>query len=208
MVTGVVRRQRVGRSGAPRAGGLARAPCREAIFPDVIIFEALHPDTPVPHRATSASAGYDLSAYLRGRTARVFRDGVMSERAAVARGDTFVLELAPGEKALVPLGFKMQLPPGIEAQVRPRSGTSVKTDLVIANAPGTIDPDYADEWCVPVKNGGARPLEIAHGERIAQAIFARFEAQEFSAGVVQRTSERNGGFGSTGTGSASAHRPS
>jgi len=180
---------------------------RQAILPGVIIFEALHPDTPVPHRGTSASAGYDLSAYLRGRTARVWRDGVMGERAAVARDGSFVLELAPGEKALVPLGFKAQLPPGVEAQVRPRSGTSVKTDLVIANAPGTIDPDYAEEWCVPVKNGGTRTLEITHGERIAQAIFARFEAHDFTMGSVQRTTERDGGFGSTGTAAATAHRP-
>ena len=174
----------------------------------MIIFEPLHPDTPVPHRGTSASAGYDLSAYLRGRTAKVWTHGVASERAAVARGDTFVLELEPGEKALVPLGFKAQLPHGIEAQVRPRSGTSVKTDLVIANAPGTIDPDYADEWCVPVKNGGTRTLTIMHGERIAQAIFARFEAHDFTTGSVKRTTERDGGFGSTGTGPAVAHRPS
>lgn len=170
------------------------------IFPFVIAFEALHPDTPIPHRGTSASAGYDLSAYLTGRTVRVFSGGHASERATESRGGTSVLVLAPGEKALVPLGFKIQLPPGVEAQVRPRSGTSVKTDLVIANAPGTIDPDYAEEWCVPVKNGGAAPLVIAHGERIAQAIFARFEALEFTPGRVQRTTERDGGFGSTGTG--------
>ena len=173
----------------------------------VIIFEPLHPDTPVPHRGTSASAGYDLAAYLIGRTVRVWTDGVSSERTVVVRGTTTVLDLAPGEKALVPLGFKAQLPPGVEAQVRPRSGTSVKTDLVIANAPGTIDPDYADEWCVPVKNGGTRTLTIAHGERIAQAIFARFDAQDFSTGNVTRTTERDGGFGSTGTGPAVAHRP-
>lgn len=174
----------------------------------MIIFEPLHPDTPVPHRGTSASAGYDLSAYLVGRTARVFTDGIASDRAAVMRGETFVLELAPGEKALVPLGFKAQLPPGVEAQVRPRSGTSVKTDLVIVNAPGTIDPDYADEWCVPVKNGGTRTLTITHGERIAQAIFAKFEAHDFLTGSVKRTTGRDGGFGSTGTGPAAAHRTS
>jgi dUTP pyrophosphatase len=104
----------------------------------------------------------------------------------------------------VPLGFKAGLPPGYEAQVRPRSGTSVKTDLVIANAPGTIDSDYPDEWCVPVKNGGTSPLVITHGERIAQVIISRFEALEFSAGTVARSTDRAGGFGSTGTG---AHSP-
>lgn len=168
----------------------------------MIKFESLHPDVPVPQRGTSASAGYDLAAYLSGRSVRIWHAGVASERAAAMDGGAFVLELLPGEKALVPLGFKAQLPTGTEAQIRPRSGTSVKTDLVIVNAPGTVDPDYAEEWCVPVKNGGTGPLKIRHGDRIAQAVFAKFEALEFSAGQVQRTTERAGGFGSTGTATA------
>ncbi len=166
----------------------------------MIIFEALHPDVAVPQRGTTASAGYDLSAYLNGRTVRIWTAGVASERPAEIREGVSVLVLQPGEKALVPLGFKAALPEGTEAQVRPRSGTSVKTDLVIANAPGTIDPDYAEEWCVPVKNGGTGALVIRHGERIAQAVFARFESHDFSAGTVRRTTERAGGFGSTGAG--------
>ena len=164
----------------------------------MIVFEALHADVPLPHRATSQSAGYDLAAYLRGNTVRVWAGPAQADRPTEERDGIHVLVLAPGEKALVPLGFKAQLPPGVEAQIRPRSGTSVKTDLVIANAPGTIDPDYAEEWCVPVKNGGTGPLVIRHGDRIAQAIFAKFEAQEFTIGTVQRTGERAGGFGSTG----------
>lgn len=188
----------------PPGGATVRPP---SDLSPVITFEALHADTPVPHRGTSASAGYDLAAYLKGRTVRVFSAGVPSERPAIHRGDGWVLELAPGEKALVPLGFKARLPDGVEAQVRPRSGTSVKTDLVIANAPGTIDPDYADEWCVPVKNGGAATLVVAHGERIAQAVFARFEVQEFTHGMVVRSTERDGGFGSTGTGPVAPQRP-
>lgn len=168
----------------------------------MITFESLHPDVPVPQRGTSASAGYDLAAYLSGRSVRVWHGGVASDRDAVAEDGVWTLELLPGEKALVPLGFKAQLPAGVEAQVRPRSGTSVKTDLVIANAPGTIDPDYAEEWCVPVRNGGSGPLTIRHGDRIAQAVFARFEAHDFNVGSVQRTTERAGGFGSTGTATA------
>jgi dUTP pyrophosphatase len=173
----------------------------------VIVFESLHPDVPVPGRGTSASAGYDLAAYLRGRMVRVWSAGSQSERAAEARDAGAVLVLAPGEKALIPLGFKAQLPPGVEAQIRPRSGTSVKTDLVIANAPGTIDPDYAEEWCVPVKNGGTAPLTIQHGDRIAQAVFARFEPQDFTLGTVHRTTERAGGFGSTGTSATGKLQP-
>jgi dUTP pyrophosphatase len=173
----------------------------------VIVFEKLYPDVPLPHRGTSASAGYDLAAYLTGQTVKVWSGSTPSDRPTETRDGLAALILNPGEKALVPLGFKAQLPPGIEAQVRPRSGTSVKTDLVIANAPGTIDPDYAEEWCVPVKNGGPDILIIKHGDRIAQAVFAKFDPQEFTLGTVQRTGERVGGFGSTGTSAVQPQQP-
>ena len=167
-----------------------------------IVFEALHPDVRPPQRSTAGSAGYDLSVYLASRSVRVWRDGVMHERPCQESKGSFSLTLAPGEKALVPLGFKARLPDGYEAQIRPRSGTSVKTDLVIANAPGTVDADYPAEWCVPVKNGGASPLVIAHGDRIAQMVLARFETLEFAPGTVARSTDRAGGFGSTGAGAA------
>jgi dUTP pyrophosphatase len=163
-----------------------------------IVFEGLHADVVPPRRGTAGSAGYDLAAYLAARTVRVWTGGVLHERPCVESGGAFALILAPGEKALVPLGFKARLPDGYEAQIRPRSGTSVKTDLVIANAPGTVDADYPDEWCVPVKNGGAQPLVIAHGDRIAQMVLARFEVLEFVEGSVGRSTDRAGGFGSTG----------
>jgi dUTP pyrophosphatase len=164
-----------------------------------IVFEALYPDVHRPARGTAGSAGYDLAAYLTARTVRVFRDGMMREVPCAAREGVFRLTLAPGGKALVPLGFKARLPDGFEAGIRPRSGTSVKTDLVIVNAPGTVDADYPEEWCVPVKNGGTTPLVITHGDRIAQMVISRFEALEFSDGVVVRSTDRAGGFGSTGT---------
>ena len=165
-----------------------------------ILFEGLHAGVRPPRRGTAGSAGYDLEAHLVSRTVRVWRQGVMHERPCLESGGAFSLTLAPGEKALVPLGFKARLPDGYEAQIRPRSGTSVKTDLVIANAPGTVDADYPDEWFVPVKNGGAAPLTIAHGDRIAQMVLARFEVLEFSEGGVVRSTDRSGGFGSTGSG--------
>ena len=154
-----------------------------------------------PARGTAGSAGYDLAAYLSSRTVRIWRDGVSHERPCIENNGAFTLTLAPGEKALVPLGFKARLPEGHEAQIRPRSGTSVKTDLVIANAPGTVDADYPDEWCVPVKNGGSAPLVIVHGDRIAQMIVARFEVMDFVDGAVMKTTTRESGFGSTGTNS-------
>jgi len=163
-----------------------------------IIFEPLHPDVRPPVRATAHSAGYDLAAILDGRTVTVFLDGVSSERPTERRDGRAVLVLHAGERALIPLGFRARLPEGIEAQVRPRSGTSLKTDIVIANAPGTIDSDYPDEWRVPVRHGGTRDLVITHGERIAQMVLARHEVLDFVSGVVAPTTDRTGGFGSTG----------
>jgi len=163
-----------------------------------ILFDPLHPDVAPPARATAHSAGYDLAAYLTGRSVRVFLDGAVTERPVELRDGRAALVLRPGERALVPLGFRAKLPEGVEAQIRPRSGTSLKTDLVIANAPGTIDADYPDEWCVLVRNGGTRDLVITHSERIAQMVLARYEVLEFTAGEVGRTTDRAGGFGSTG----------
>jgi dUTP pyrophosphatase len=164
-----------------------------------IIFEPLHADVVPPARATAHSAGYDLAAYLTGRTVRVFLNGVMSERAVETRNGRAVLVLHADERALVPMGFRAKLPVGIEAQIRPRSGTSLKTDIVIANAPGTIDADYPEEWCTPVRNGGPGDLVITHGERIAQMVLARHEVLPFTIGPVRATTERVGGFGSTGS---------
>ena len=163
-----------------------------------IIFHALHPDVAPPTRATEHSAGFDLSAYLTGRVVKVFVDGATHDRPVEQRDGKTVLVLHAGERALVPLGFRMRLPIGIEAQVRPRSGTSLKTDIVIANAPGTIDADYPEECCVPVRHGGTRDLVITHGERIAQMVLARHEVLAFTIGEVKPTTNRAGGFGSTG----------
>lgn len=163
-----------------------------------IVFEALFPGVEPPRRATAASAGHDLAACLRAGTVTVFVDGTPHPRAVEPDGETSSVVLAPGEKALIPLGFRARLPEGYEAQVRPRSGTSLKTDLVIVNSPGTIDADFPDEWMVPVKNGGRAPLRIRNGERIAQLVLARFETLDFADGTVQRSTDRAGGFGSTG----------
>lgn len=164
---------------------------------EAIVFEALHPGVRPPQRATAASAGHDLAACLLGGRVTVFLAGRPEPR-AVDPGDPPAVVLAPGEKALIPLGFRARLPVGYEAQVRPRSGTSLKTDLVIVNSPGTIDADFPDEWMVPVKNGGTAPLRITHGERIAQMVLAKYETLDFAAGTVARSTERAGGFGSTG----------
>ena len=163
-----------------------------------IAFQPLHDDVAPPRRATAGAAGYDLAAYLRGRAARIATAQGVVERPAVEREGEWTVDLAPGERALIPLGFKARLPAGYEAQVRPRSGASFKKGLEIPNAPGTIDADFPDEWMVIVRNGTDAPMRIAHGERIAQAVLARFEALDWAAASVEATTDRVGGFGSTG----------
>ena len=164
----------------------------------MVVFEPLHPDVRPPERATAGSAGFDLRAYLIGRRVRC-SDGVSlwETHAAEAEG-VWRLELPAGAMALIPLGFRARLPEGFEAQVRPRSGVSFKKGLQIPNAPGTVDADYPDEWLVPVRNATAGTVRIEHGERIAQAVFQRFEVVLWRHGVVDATTDRAGGFGSTG----------
>ncbi len=164
------------------------------------VIERLHDDVVLPAPATPGSAGHDLRAYLKGRTIR-HSDGVaQAERAAVEEKGTWCVTLGPGEMALIPLGFRTRLPVGIEAQIRPRSGQAFKHALTIPNAPGTVDADYAEEWMVIVRNDAPTARRIEHGERIAQVVFARYAVVELREGMVQRSTERTGGFGSTGRG--------
>ncbi|HTI65518.1 MAG TPA: dUTP diphosphatase [Gemmatimonadaceae bacterium] len=161
------------------------------------VVELLHADAQPPRRATEGSAGYDLCAYVRGRTIKCSDAQRTWEVAPESDSDT-TFALPPGVAALIPLGFKARLPHGIEAQIRPRSGTSFKKGLAIPNAPGTVDSDYPEEWLVLVRNPTPWPIPIAHGERIAQAVLARYEVLPVEDGKVSVTTSRVGGFGSTG----------
>ena len=160
--------------------------------------ERLHDDARLPERATAGSAGYDLRAYLRNRSVRVSDGNVQAEIATDAESGAWGVWLEPRQMALVPLGFRTRLPDGLEAQIRPRSGQAFKQALSVANAPGTVDADYAEEWMVIVRNDAAVPRRIVHGERIAQVVFARYQPLHLVEGSVQRSTERAGGFGSTG----------
>ena len=160
--------------------------------------ELLHDDAQPPKRATSGSAGYDLSAYLKGRAVRCSRDGRVWDDPARPDDDGAELVLPPATAALIPLGFKARMPVGIEAQIRPRSGLAFKKGLEIPNAPGTIDSDYPDEWMVIVRNPTDAEIRIAHGERIAQMVLARYEVLPIEMDAVGVTTDRVGGFGSTG----------
>ncbi len=169
------------------------------LVPDLeALVERLHDDVVLPSRATAGSAGYDLRAYLRRRTVRLSDGHEQRDVAATEQGDEWMIVLRPREMALIPLGFRTRLPEGVEAQVRPRSGQAFKHALTVPNAPGTVDADYAEEWMVIVRNDAPVDRRIAHGERIAQAVFARYVPLVLTESAVQRTTERAGGFGSTG----------
>lgn len=166
-----------------------------------VVFERLHPDVEAPERATEESAGYDLRAYLRNRRVRVHRAGSDGEcRVEPSAGEEGapVLRLLPGDRALVPTGFRARLPPGYEAQIRVRSSVALHRGLVVPNAPGTIDADYPDEWFVLLQNASRRERSVKHGERVAQAVLSRYEVIPWEEGRVGNTTDRRGGLGSTG----------
>jgi dUTP pyrophosphatase len=160
-----------------------------------VIVEALFPDARLPARGTRASAGLDLHAHLAGRTVRRCRAGESPREEAVGDGG---LMIEPGERVLVPLGFRARLPDGTEAQLRIRSSAAFVKGLTMPNAPGTIDADYPDEWMVMIRNDAGAPVQVEHGERIAQAVLAKFAAPQWEVGVVGRSTDRAGGVGSTG----------
>ena len=110
------------------------------------------------------------------------------------------LRLAPGKRTLVPTGLILELPPGFEAQVRPRSGLALRHGITVLNTPGTIDCDYRGEVMVLLANLGEAPFRIARGERIAQLVVQRVErARLVEVAAIAETRRGAGGFGSTGT---------
>lgn len=131
----------------------------------------------LPHYETRASAGMDLRANLsESRT------------------------LKPLERSIVGTGLFIELPIGIEAQVRPRSGLAAKKGITVLNAPGTIDADYRGEIGVILVNLSNEDFTINNGERIAQLVIAKHERAEWSeVQVLSETERGEGGFGSTGT---------
>ena len=135
-----------------------------------------NPDLPLPRRMTEGSAGFDL-------------------RACVPEPVT----LEPGERRLIPSGFRVALPDGCEGQIRPRSGLAVRHGLTLLNTPGTVDEDYRGEVKVLMINLGSQACTIHRGDRIAQMVVApvvRAEAGE--AQELPATHRGSGGFGHTG----------
>lgn len=106
--------------------------------------------------------------------------------------------LAPGETKLVATGLAIELPPGYEAQIRPRSGLALKYSITLPNSPATIDPGYRGELRVILHNLGRNSFEIQPGERIAQMVVARYEAIEWEEGGLGDSRRGDAGFGSSG----------
>jgi dUTP pyrophosphatase len=106
--------------------------------------------------------------------------------------------LEPGAPQLVSTGLIIELPPGYEAQVRPRSGLALRHAIAMPNAPGTIDPGYRGEVRVILLNLGREPYTVHAGDRIAQMIVARYEAVEWVEGELADSRRGAGGFGSSG----------
>ena len=106
--------------------------------------------------------------------------------------------LEPGVPSLVPTGLTIEVPPGYEAQVRPRSGLALKHAITMPNAPGTIDPGYRGELRVILMNLGREAYTVHAGDRIAQLILARYEAVEWLEGDLADSTRGAGGFGSSG----------
>ena len=131
-------------------------------------------DLPLPGYATEGSAGLDLIA---------------AEEAT----------LAPGARAAIGCGIAVALPPGFEAQIRPRSGLALKHGITMLNSPGTIDSDYRGEIKAILINHGAEPFHVARGMKIAQLVIARHETAELIESEELPSSTRGqSGFGSTG----------
>ena len=144
----------------------------------MIDIQRIHPAAALPQYMSELAAGADLRAALDEP-----------------------LDLAPGLPKAVPCGFKMALPPGYEAQIRPRSGLALKRAVTVANAPGTVDADYRGEVKVILINLGNEGFTIEPGDRIAQMVVAPVTRAAFGWSETLSDSTRGaGGFGSTGSG--------
>ena len=133
-------------------------------------------DLPLPQYATDGSAGMDILAAV----------------------DSF-MPIAPGATVLIPSGFSLEIPRGFEAQIRPRSGLALKSNIGILNAPGTIDSDYRGEVKVIMTNFGTKEFVVNRGDRIAQMIIARYARVSWEeSDTLEGTTRGSGGFGHTG----------
>lgn len=133
----------------------------------------------IPEYATPGSAGVDLYA-----------------------NNEQSIMLKPGETRLIPTGLKMEIPEGYECQIRPRSGLVLKHGITVLNSPGTVDSDYRGEWGIILHNFGDKNFFVHRGDRIAQAVFCKYERVTFiEVKSLSETVRGAGGYGHTGNNS-------
>ena len=133
-------------------------------------------DLPLPVRMSKGASGYDVHAAV-----------------------TEPVSIAPGERKLIPTGFALSMPNGLEAQIRPRSGLAFKHGITTLNTPGTVDADYRGEVKVLLYNAGQEPFTVNRGERIAQMVFQIVPDTELTeVEELDQTERGAGGFGHTG----------
>ena len=133
-------------------------------------------DLPLPRYMSDGASGMDLRAAVEGE-----------------------LVIEPGQVKLVPTGLHVAVPPGYEAQIRPRSGLALKKRVTVLNAPGTVDSDYRAEVGVILGNLGDQPFAVERGMRIAQMVICRtHRAEVVEVRELDETGRQFGGFGSTG----------
>jgi len=145
----------------------------------VVRFYRLNKKTPSPCYMSERASGMDLFASIENP-----------------------VNLQPGERALIPAGFKISLPPGYEAQIRPRSGLALEHGITVLNTPGTIDSDYRGEVKIILINHGKETFTIENGMRIAQLVISKVLRVELlevdNPGELEDTERNEGGFGHTG----------
>ena len=133
-------------------------------------------DLPLPQYQTELSAGMDVPANVES-----------------------TITLQPGERQLIATGLYLEIPPGYEMQIRPRSGLALKHGITVLNSPGTVDADYRGEIKVLLINHGQEPFQISKGDRIAQMVLAKHEVISWEVTSNLNPADRGeGGYGSSG----------
>ena len=148
-----------------------------------------------PRRGTIDSACYDVFANLKNRNVKVFRGSNVYQVEHIPS----IITLYPGERAMIPTGYRMCCDPGWKIEIAPRSGKAIKEGLTLINAIGIVDADFRHEVMVLVVNVGDEPIGIHHEERIAQLSLEPVHHVDIVEGPLPDIeSDRSGGFGSTG----------
>jgi len=165
-----------------------------------IKFKKLYPDMELPQYATDGSAGFDIKAMNFKRIYDSEDIGDPLQQGVDFYPDTMPqeIQLKPFSRVLIGTGFELAIPKGYELQIRPRSGLALKNGLTVLNTPGTIDSDYRNEVGVIIFNSTRFIQTIKLGERIAQGVINETPHAYFEVVAELPSTDRTGGFGSTG----------